>query len=140
MRYVVDNPLSRFSEAVRSLKVAVDLHSIVRENRVLAVTSTLPNEGKSTLSTNLAQLIAHGGAKVILVDADLRNPSLSRALMPEAQAGLVDVVAHKAQLEDVITVDPQTRLAGAYAMNKQGAQLMGDPRPKRLIEAAYAAL
>ena len=36
--------------------------------------------------------------------------------------------------------DPQTRLAGAYAMNKQGTQLMGDPRPKRLIEAAYAAL
>jgi len=111
LRYVVDNPLSRFSEAVRSLKVAVDLNSIVRENRVLAVTSTLPNEGKSTLSTNLAQLIAHGGARVILVDADLRNPSLSRALMPDAQAGLVDVVAQKTQLEDVITVDPQTKLA-----------------------------
>jgi len=111
LRYVVDNPLSRFSEAVRSLKVAVDLNSIVRENRVLAVTSTLPNEGKSTLSTNLAQLIAHGGARVILVDADLRNPSLSRALLPDAKAGLVDVVAHKAQLEDVVSIDPQTKLA-----------------------------
>ncbi|GMO29901.1 MULTISPECIES: polysaccharide biosynthesis tyrosine autokinase [unclassified Bradyrhizobium] len=111
LRYVVDNPLSRFAEAVRSLKVAVDLNSIVRENRVLAVTSTLPNEGKSTLSTNLAQLIAHGGARVILVDADLRNPSLSRALLPEAKVGLVDVVAHKAQLEDVISIDPQTGLA-----------------------------
>lgn len=111
LRYVVDNPLSRFSEAVRSLKVAVDLNSIVRENRVLAVTSTLPNEGKSTLSTNLAQLIAHGGARVILVDADLRNPSLSRALLPDAKAGLVDVVAHKAQLDDVISIDPQTGLA-----------------------------
>ncbi|MCK1353546.1 polysaccharide biosynthesis tyrosine autokinase [Bradyrhizobium sp. CW7] len=110
LRYVVDNPLSRFSEAVRSLKVAIDLNSIVRENRVLAVTSTLPNEGKSTLSTNLAQLIAHGGARVILIDADLRNPSLSRALRPDAQAGLVDVVAHKAQLEDVVSVDPQTGL------------------------------
>lgn len=111
LRYVVDNPLSRFSEAVRSLKVAVDLNSIVRENRVLAVTSTLPNEGKSTISTNLAQLIAHGGARVILVDADLRNPSLSRALQPDAVLGLIDVVAHKAQLEDVISIDPQTGLA-----------------------------
>ncbi|MCK1468408.1 polysaccharide biosynthesis tyrosine autokinase [Bradyrhizobium sp. CW10] len=110
LRYVVDNPLSRFSEAIRSLKVAVDLNSIVRENRVLAVTSTLPNEGKSTLSTNLAQLIAHGGARVILVDADLRNPSLSRALMPDAQRGLVDVVGHKAQLEDVVSVDAETGL------------------------------
>ncbi|MBB4260154.1 polysaccharide biosynthesis tyrosine autokinase [Bradyrhizobium sp. CIR3A] len=111
LRYVIDNPLSRFSEAVRSLKVAVDLNSIVRENRVLSVTSTLPNEGKSTLSTNLAQLIAHGGAKVILVDADLRNPSLSRALLPDAKAGLVDVVAQQAKLEDVLTVDHQTKLA-----------------------------
>ena len=111
LRYVVDNPLSRFSEAVRSLKVAIDLNSIVRENRVLAVTSTLPNEGKSTISTNLAQLIAHGGARVILVDADLRNPSLSRALLPDAEAGLVDVVALRAQLDDVVIVDPQTKLA-----------------------------
>ncbi|UPK25711.1 polysaccharide biosynthesis tyrosine autokinase [Bradyrhizobium sp. 195] len=110
LRYVVDNPLSRFSEAVRSLKVAIDLNSIVRENRVLAVTSTLPNEGKSTLSTNLAQLIAHGGARVILVDADLRNPSLSRALRPDAKSGLVDLVSSKAQLDEVVSVDPQTGL------------------------------
>ncbi|MEY9986007.1 succinoglycan biosynthesis transport protein ExoP [Bradyrhizobium yuanmingense] len=111
LRYVVDNPLSRFSEAMRSLKVAVDLNSIVRENRVLAVTSTLPNEGKSTLSTNLAQLIAHGGARVILVDADLRNPSLSRSLLPDARIGLVDVIAHKTELEDVISIDPETKLS-----------------------------
>lgn len=111
LRYVVDNPLSRFSEAVRSVKVAIDLNSIVRENRVLATTSTLPNEGKSTLSTNLAQLMAHGGARVILVDADLRNPSLSRALVPDAKIGLVDVVAQKAQLEDALVVDPETKLS-----------------------------
>lgn len=111
LRYVVDNPLSRFAEAVRSVKVAIDLNSIVRENRVLATTSTLPNEGKSTLSTNLAQLMAHGGARVILVDADLRNPSLSRALVPDAKIGLVDVVAQKAQLEDALVVDPETKLS-----------------------------
>lgn len=111
LRYVVDNPLSRFSEAVRSVKVAVDLNAIVRENRVLATTSTLPNEGKSTLSTNLAQLMAHGGARVILVDADLRNPSLSRALVPNAKIGLVDVVAQKIGLEDALVVDPETKLS-----------------------------
>jgi len=111
LRYVVENPLSRFAEAVRSLKVAVDLNSIVRENRVLATTSTLPNEGKSTLSTNLAQLMAHGGARVILVDADLRNPSLSRALVPDARIGLVDVVAQKVQLDEALVIDPETKLS-----------------------------
>ncbi len=120
LRYVIDHPLSRFSEAVRSLKVAIDLNSIVRENRVLAITSTLPNEGKSTLSTNLAQLIAHSGARVILIDSDLRNPSLSRALVPSAEAGLVDVVAKRARLEDVIVVDPATKLSilGAGSTSK----------------------
>ncbi|UPJ41147.1 polysaccharide biosynthesis tyrosine autokinase [Bradyrhizobium sp. 40] len=111
LRHVVKSPLSRFAEAVRSLKVAVDLNSIVRQNRVLAVISTLPNEGKSTLSANLAQLAAHGGARVILIDADLRNPSLSRALVPDAQVGLIDVIAQKVQLEDALTIDPETKLA-----------------------------
>jgi succinoglycan biosynthesis transport protein ExoP len=111
LRYVVEHPLSRFSEAIRSLKVAIDLNSIVRENRVIAVTSTLPNEGKSTISTNLAQLIAHGGGRVILVDADLRNPSLSRALSANGAPGLIDVVAQKISLENALIVDPVTKLA-----------------------------
>lgn len=111
LRYVIDNPLSRFSEAVRSLKVAVDLNSIVRENRVVAVTSTLPNEGKSTLATNLAQLIAHAGGKVVLVDADLRNPSLSRSLSAGSAPGLVDAVAQRVKLEGALIIDPVTRLA-----------------------------
>ncbi|MCA1411024.1 polysaccharide biosynthesis tyrosine autokinase [Bradyrhizobium sp. NBAIM20] len=111
LRYVVGNPLSRFSEAVRSVKVAADLNQILRENRVLATTSTLPNEGKSTLSSNLAQLVAHGGARVILVDGDLRNPSLSRALVPDAEAGLVDVIAQKVKLEDALLLDPETQLS-----------------------------
>jgi succinoglycan biosynthesis transport protein ExoP len=111
LRYVVESPLSRFAEAVRSLKVAVDLNSIVRENRVLAIISTLPNEGKSTLSSNLAQLMAHGGARVVLVDADLRNPSLSRALVPDVQVGLIDVIAHKVRLEDALIIDPETKLS-----------------------------
>ncbi|MCA1527797.1 polysaccharide biosynthesis tyrosine autokinase [Bradyrhizobium yuanmingense] len=120
LRYVIENPLSRFSEAVRSLKVAVDLNSTVRENRVLAITSALPNEGKSTLSTNLAQLMAHGGARVVLVDADLRNPSLSRALVPDTAVGLIEVIAQKASLQDVLVVDPITGLAilSAGATNK----------------------
>lgn len=111
LRYVVDHPLSRFSEAIRSLKVSLDINSIVRENRVIAVTSALPNEGKSTLSINLAQLMAHGGARVILVDVDLRNPSLSRALLPGAEIGLLEVVAQKTRLEDAWTIDPETSLA-----------------------------
>ncbi|MBR0829868.1 polysaccharide biosynthesis tyrosine autokinase [Bradyrhizobium manausense] len=111
LKYVLDNPISRFSEAIRTVKVAVDLNSVVRENRVIAITSTLPNEGKSTVSTNFAQLIAHSGARVILLDTDLRNPSLSRAMAPAATAGLIDVVSGKKKLEDAVIVDEATGLA-----------------------------
>ncbi|MDD1532475.1 MULTISPECIES: polysaccharide biosynthesis tyrosine autokinase [unclassified Bradyrhizobium] len=111
LRYVVDKPLSRFAEAVRSLKVAFDLSSSGRQNRVIAITSTLPNEGKSTLSINLAQLMAQGGARVILIDFDLRNPSLSRALLMDNRDGLVQVAGHVAELDNLINVDSSTGLS-----------------------------
>ena len=111
LRYVLNHPISRFSEAIRTVKVAVDLNSVVRENRVIAITSTLPNEGKSTVSTNFAQLIAHSGARVILLDADLRNPSLSRAMAPTATVGLIDVVAGRKKLDEVLIVDDAAGLA-----------------------------
>lgn len=111
LRHVIEQPLSRFSEAIRSLKVAIDMNSIVRENRVIAVTSTLPNEGKSTIATNLAQIIAYGGARVVLIDCDLRNPSLSRELAPKDAPGLVDVVGKKIQFQEALVVDSATRLA-----------------------------
>ncbi|MCA1379289.1 polysaccharide biosynthesis tyrosine autokinase [Bradyrhizobium sp. BRP23] len=111
LRYVVDKPLSRFAEAVRSLKVAFDLSSAGRQNRVIAITSTLPNEGKSTLSINLAQLMAQGGARVILIDFDLRNPSLSRALLMDNRDGLVQASAQVAELDDLINVDASTGLS-----------------------------
>jgi succinoglycan biosynthesis transport protein ExoP len=111
MRYVVDAPFSQFSESLRSLKVLADLNNVVEVNKVIGVTSTLPNEGKSTISANFASMIAHAGSQVILVDADLRNPTLSRHLAPNATAGLVEVAAGRVALEDAIWTDPKTGLA-----------------------------
>ncbi len=111
MRYVVDAPFSQFSESLRSLKVLADLNNVVEVNKVIGVTSTLPNEGKSTISANFASMIAHAGSQVILVDADLRNPTLSRHLAPNATAGLVEVAAGRVALDDAIWTDPKTGLA-----------------------------
>jgi len=110
MHYVVDQPFSQFTEVLRSLKVMADLNSIVEASKVIGVTSSLPNEGKSTIASNFASMIAHAGARVILVDADLRNPSLSRALAPGAAAGLVEVAAGRTALNDAIWTDPATGL------------------------------
>ena len=110
MHYVVDQPFSQFTELLRSLKVMADLNSVVEVNKVIGVTSSLPNEGKSTISSNFASMIAHAGAKVILIDADLRNPSLSRNLAPGAGAGLVDVAVGRTPLNDAVWTDRQTGL------------------------------
>ena len=81
---VVGMPLSRFTEAIRSIKLAIDLSPNKTSNQVIGITSALPNEGKTTIAATLAQLIGHSGKKVIIVDCDLRNPSLSASLAPNA--------------------------------------------------------
>lgn len=111
MRYVQDAPFSRYTEAIRSIKVAADIVFMDHKTKVLGFTSTLPNEGKTTISTSLAQILAQGGNKVVLVDADLRNPSLTRALMPNAEQGLIEVVLGKIDLDAAIVTDPVTQLA-----------------------------
>ena len=115
---VIDAPFSRFAESIRGIKVAVDLKKVVKENKVIAVTSSVPNEGKSTISMALAQLIAQSGSRTILVDCDLRNPSLTRHLAPGATIGLLDCVAGKALFDEIVWTDPVTKLVFAPAMVK----------------------
>uniref|UniRef100_UPI001954494A hypothetical protein n=1 Tax=Stenotrophomonas maltophilia TaxID=40324 RepID=UPI001954494A len=67
----------------------------------------------------LALLMAHAGARVIVVDCDLRNPSLSRSLAPAATAGIVEVVAGRCSLEEAIWRDPKTNLAVLPTVKKK---------------------
>jgi succinoglycan biosynthesis transport protein ExoP len=107
---VVGSPFSRFAEAFRTIKVGIDVFALAKSNKTVGVISTLPNEGKSTVAANLARLIAHAGGKAILIDGDLRNPSLTRALAPEAEIGLLEVISGKKLLTDAIWTDPATSL------------------------------
>lgn len=111
LRYVVEEPLSSFAEALRSVKVAADINRDIKDNRVIGVTSTVPKEGKSTVSSNFAQLIAHSGKRAILVDGDLRNPTLTRSLLPDAKVGLLEVISGKVPLANALSIDEQTGLA-----------------------------
>src|SRR5882672_9127822 len=104
-------PLSRFAESIRSIKLAIDLNPTKTSNKIVGITSALPNEGKSTIAASLAQLIAHAGKRVIIVDCDLRNPSLSANLAPNATVGIIDVLSGARSLEEAIWRDPRTNLA-----------------------------
>jgi succinoglycan biosynthesis transport protein ExoP len=109
-RVVINSPFSRFAEGIRSIKLATELNDFGSSNKVTGITSALPNEGKSTISEALAQVAAQSGSRTILVDGDIRNPSLTARLTPDAQRGLIDIVLGKADLKDVVWVDPQTNL------------------------------
>jgi len=108
--HVIDSPFSRFTESIRAIKISGDLFGVSKSNKVIALTSSLPNEGKSTIGTSLAQLMAHSGSRVILLDCDLRNPVLSRMLAPDANSGLIEVLSGRASLDDVTWTDPSTKL------------------------------
>jgi exopolysaccharide transport family protein len=104
-------PSSRFAESIRAIRFAIDLDPTKTPNKVVGLISTLPNEGKSTLAASLALLLANSGKRVIIVDCDLRNPSLSANLAPNAGAGIIDVLLDARSLEDTVWTDPRTNLA-----------------------------
>jgi succinoglycan biosynthesis transport protein ExoP len=103
--HVAKAPLSPFTESIRSIKLAVDHHRSADRTKVIGITSASPHEGKSTVAGALAILMAQTGARTVLVDCDLRNPSLTRALAPEARLGLLDVILQKAEIDDVTWTD-----------------------------------
>jgi len=137
LRYVVDSPFSRYAEAIRSLKIAADLNGVLKSHKVIGITSTLPNEGKSTIAANLAHLIADAGGSVVLVDADLRIPSLSRSYWPDGP-GLIDVVSGSLSLDAAIMTVPGTSLkflaAGATSKLPHTNEILASGAMKKLIE------
>ena len=107
---IVDSPASPGAEAIRSLKLGLDLRSKPRASQVVGLTSCLPGEGKSTIASAMAVSIAQTGANVLLIDCDLRNPSLSRMLAPDARLGLVEVLDGNVTLADAVWQDPVTKM------------------------------
>jgi succinoglycan biosynthesis transport protein ExoP len=110
MRHVIEEPFSAFAEGLRAVKVRTELSAITKRTKVIGVTSTLPNEGKSTVACNLAELMADAGKRVILVDADLRKPTLVRCLDPRPLVGLLEVLDAKSDLQQALSFDMETGL------------------------------
>jgi polysaccharide biosynthesis transport protein len=109
--YVVNFPFTRFTEAMRTIKMAADLNELGSPHKIVGVTSSLPNEGKSTIGLSLAQSCAQAGARTLLIDCDVRNPSLTGRLAPDAKRGLLEVMRDPTTINDVVWVDPSTRMS-----------------------------
>ena len=108
--YAALRPLSGFAEQVRGLRASLWRGGATRP-RAIAVTAARPAEGKTSVALNLGRVAAQSGERVVLLDCDLRRPSLARLLGAEGQPGLAECLLEMAELSVVIRKDPLTSMA-----------------------------
>jgi capsular exopolysaccharide synthesis family protein len=99
-------PQSQMTESYRALRTSLLLSSLGAPPKVIVVTSALPQEGKTTTSINCAVVLAQKGVRVLLVDADLRRPSIHKTLGMGPRSGLSNVLTGSTTLEQVIARPP----------------------------------
>jgi len=99
---VHDDPRSPRAEAFRQLRTNLQFLDVDHPPRSIVLTSSLPSEGKSTTACNLALALTQAGVRVILVDGDLRRPRVASYLGIEGAVGLTDVLAGRADADDVL--------------------------------------
>ncbi len=111
MRYAIEEPGTFFAEAIRAVRLSIQRARKVAPVKIVLVTSGLESEGKTTFAGNLALSIATLGIKTLLIDADLRNPGMTRALCPNADAGLFQVATGEVPLEHALLFDRSSGLS-----------------------------
>ena len=109
--YVIEKPLSSFSEALRTLRATL-LYGGSSDDRakVIALTSALPGEGKTSMALSLARVSAMMGAKTLVIDADIRRRMLTQAAHLTPVAGLVDIIEGNSSFERAVVADKQKGL------------------------------
>lgn len=134
---VLGSANSPVSESFRILRTNVEFAQVDKVCRTLLVTSPNPGEGKSTVALNLATVIAQGGRRVLIVDADLRRPTLHRTFGVENRDGLTSLLVRDAHpLEEVVRPSPLPNLSlmtsGPIPPNP--SELLGSARMSQLLE------
>lgn len=103
--YIVQKPFSAFAESFRNLKTALTVSAEQRDVQVIMITSALPGEGKTLTTLSFGRGIAQGGAKVLLIDADMRRAALTNAVKKQPALGIEEVLIGKATLKDAVVKD-----------------------------------
>lgn len=132
------DPRSAFSESYRSARTALQFSTNQGAPASLLITSAVPGEGKSTSALMLARNFAQMGQRVLLVDGDLRNPTLHRMIGVRSDVGLSNFLAGGAGLAEV-TVETDELLLHAVLsgpLPPNPAELLGGPRLEQLLEEA----
>lgn len=140
-RTAIDAPASSFAETLRNAKIASDVVLQGAGCKVIGVVSVLPGEGKSTVAANFAGLLAANGSRTLLIDGDLRNPSLSRSMPVPAQHGLIDAIVAKHPWQSLLKIDRETRLAMmpavVHSQFAHTSELLASTGMRNFIDAAH---
>jgi capsular exopolysaccharide synthesis family protein len=126
------------AEGVRQLRTNLQFLDVDNPPRIVVVTSALPGDGKSTVSIKLAEAIAESGQKVILVDADLRRPSLAEYMGLVPGVGLTDVLVGRALPDEVIQAHGDTGryfVMGAGSTPPNPSELLGSATMKNMLNS-----
>jgi capsular exopolysaccharide synthesis family protein len=131
----VDAAPDQFTEALRMLRTSTIGTFRGARPKIIAITSSQPLEGKTTTSCNLARALAHGGARVLLIDADMRRPSLHRVLGASNERGLSSLLSGSAVLKDVAqsTDTANLVLISSGPIPPNPAELLASPRMRTLL-------
>ncbi len=135
--FILKNPSSMFGEAVRSVFTSILLAPDGSAPKTVLVTSAQPNEGKTTLAVCLARMRGLSGRRTVIVETDLRRPSVHRMLGVPRRPGLVELIAGEAQLSEVLHRDERS---GAYVipagrLTADPAEVLASPQMRQVITA-----
>ncbi|MDF1586071.1 GumC family protein [Marinimicrococcus flavescens] len=134
-RYLLERPISGYAEAMRSTYTALRFSDPEEAPRTVLVTSALGNEGKTTFALSLATAARQWGHRVMLVDADLRHPSVARAAGVRVEAGLVEVANGEVALADaIVTTENGLDILGIAEASRNLTGLMGNRKVQELFD------
>ena len=124
-----------FGEAYRSIRTSLAAQLPGTGARVVAVASSQPLEGKTTTAVNIAMALAVGGARVLLIDADMRRPSVHKALRMNNDRGLSQLLAGQARMREVVqrTHDPNLLTITAGRTPANPSELLASDRMRALL-------
>ncbi|MDT0186468.1 polysaccharide biosynthesis tyrosine autokinase [Microbacterium sp. ARD31] len=124
------------SEAFRALRTNLKFMDVDNPPRTIVITSPLAGDGKSTIACNLSVALAANGEPVVLVDGDLRRPTVARTMALPGDAGLSDVLAGRVELADVLqrTATPNLFVLAAGSIPPNPSELLGSDRMRRVLD------